>query len=65
MNLTTNHNDNKFEIVEDLPEVGFYLYVYDRQNNCIADFSQNTKEMTKQFALEEFGVPLQSWKEQS
>jgi len=60
MKLISKHNNLTFEIVEDLPEVGFYLYVYDN-NNCLEDHLQDTEQISKEFALEEYGVPLDSW----
>lgn len=50
-----------FKIEEDYPEVGFYLYVYEK-DECIYDYLQDTLEDCMKFALEEFGVPLNSWK---
>ena len=63
MNLFSKYKNQKFEIVEDLPDVGFYLYVYDEKNNCIADHLQNTEKDAKEFAFEEYEVPLKSWTE--
>lgn len=59
--IKAKFNNLTFEIVEDKPEVGFYLYVYDNQNKCIKDYLQDTEQMTKEFAFEEFSVPLNSW----
>lgn len=56
------HNRLRFEIVEDNPDVGFYLYVYD-SNLCIADYLQNDEEMCKRFACEEYGVEPTLWQE--
>jgi len=61
MKQTATYKDQRFEIVEDLPEVGFYLYVYDKYNNCIADFLQNSEIIAKEFAFEEFNIPIDSW----
>jgi len=51
----------KFVIVEDLPEVGFYLYVFDENDKCIEDYLQDSLEESKLFAKDEFGVPIESW----
>ena len=56
------HNLLRFEIVQDNPDVGFYLYVYDG-NRCIADYLQNDEEMCKLFAYEEYGVEPSLWQE--
>ena len=61
MKLIAEHNNKRFEIIEDLPEVGFYLLVFDNQNNCLFDFLQDTEKMAKEFALEKFQVPINSW----
>lgn len=51
-----------FKIEEDHPEVGAYLYLY-KDGKCIKDFLQNDIENCKQFALDEYGVPKEIWKE--
>ncbi len=61
MRLLAEYNNLTFAIVEDKPEVGFYLYIYDKQNICIRDYVQETEQMAKEFAFEEFSVPLNSW----
>lgn len=55
------HNSQKFTISEDLPGIGFYLYVYNHKNFCTHDYLQDTEEATKKFAFNEFGVPIDSW----
>jgi len=57
---TSQKNQLRFEIVEDNPEVGFYLYVYDG-DRCIADYLQNDEETCKQVAFEEYGVETSCW----
>jgi len=61
MKLIAKHNNLKFVIEADLPEVGFYLYIFNLDNECIADYLQDTEIMAKEFALEEFGVSINSW----
>jgi len=61
MNHNAKHNNLKFEIVEDNPDVGYYLYVYNSEGKCIFDYLQDSEKMCKEFALEEFGVPLAIW----
>lgn len=61
MKLISKYNNQTFEIVEDNPEVGFYLYVFDSNGKNTHDHLQDTLEITKKFAFEEFGVPLDSW----
>ena len=63
MRLVAKYNNQTFEIVEDKPGIGFYLYVYDNQNKCIKDYLQATEQIIKEFAFEEFGIPLNSWTE--
>ena len=54
-------NNLIYKIEEDLPEIGAYLYCYDSEI-CVSDYLQNSIEECKTFALEEFGVPIDSWK---
>lgn len=61
MKLISHHQNQIFEIVEDLPEVGFYMYAYDSNGKNTHDFLQDTLQMAKECALENFGVPLDSW----
>ena len=42
---------------------GFYIYVFENGVG-IADYLQDTLEIAKEFTLEEFGVPLDAWKQQ-
>lgn len=64
MILKAEHDGKRFEIVEDLPEVGFYLYVY-LKNKCIEDYLQSSIQTCKDFAFEKFGVPQNIWEEGS
>lgn len=61
MKYIAQQNQLKFEIEEDLPEAGWYLYVFDENDTCIKDYLQDTKQSAMNFALEEFLVPLNSW----
>lgn len=63
MKIIAKHIDLRFEIEEDLPEVGFYLYVFDKNDICIADYLQETEKATKDFAFEKYGVPINTWPE--
>ena len=59
---TAQKDQLRFEIVEDNPDVGFYLYVYDG-DKCIADHLQNDEATCEQVAFEEYGVELSCWRE--
>lgn len=61
MKLTSKYNNQTFEIVEDLPEVGFYVYAYDSQGKNTHDYLQDNLQKAKECALKQFGVPLDSW----
>jgi hypothetical protein len=50
-----------FIIEEDTPETGWFLYVYENEK-CIADYMQDSLELTKEFAFEEYEVAMNSWK---
>lgn len=61
MKYIARQNKLRFEIEDDLPEVGWYLYVFDDSNTCIKDYLQDSKQSAMDFALEEFSVPINSW----
>ncbi len=50
----------RFEIEEDLPLVGAYLYVFEGEN-VLFDFLSETIDACRQVALEDFGVPNDAW----
>lgn len=52
-----------FKIEEDLPDVGWYLFMYE-DGKDIYDTLQDTLKDCQEFALEEFDVPLSSWEKQ-
>ena len=49
-------------IEEDLPHVGFYLFIYE-YGKGICDYLQDSVEICKEQSFEEFGVPSDSWEE--
>ena len=55
-----SHDDLRFEIEEDLLPVGAYLYVFEGEN-VLYDFLAESIDACKNLALEDFGVPLESW----
>lgn len=61
MKFVALHKNIRFEIEQDAPEVGFYIYIFDETGKCIRDYLQNDLETTMEFALEEFGVPTSAW----
>ena len=56
-------DDTIFKIVEDLPGVGWYLFMYE-DGKDIYDTLQDTLKKCQEFALKEFDVPLTSWEKQ-
>ncbi len=60
--FTAEYKELSFRIEEDYPEVGIYLYVY-KNNVCIKDFLQDTIDICKEIAFEEYKVPIDFWKE--
>jgi hypothetical protein len=48
-------------VIEQDDAAGFYLYVYEN-DYCIRDHLQDTLEVTIDVALEDYGVPKESWK---
>ncbi len=59
--LETVWGKTNYIIEEDLPEVGAYLYCFENEI-CINDYLQNSIEECKMFALEEFGIPIETGK---
>ncbi len=51
----------KFLIEGEYPGIGAYLYIY-KDNKCIRDEIQDTIEICKDIAFENYNVPLDSWK---
>lgn len=60
--IAFNKDGLKFIIVEDLPNIGFYLYIYKDDKN-IRDELQDTLQICKMSAFEDWGVPYNAWKE--
>lgn len=60
--LRARHGSRTYIIEPDLPEIGAYLRIYEGGRD-IADHLQDSIEDCKEFALEEFGVPPESWTE--
>lgn len=58
----TIYNGLLFRIEEFSPDFGFDLFVYEN-GKCIYDSFQDTVDICKSVALEEFGVPLDSWEQ--
>ena len=54
--------NRRFVIEEDLPAVGWYLYVF-LDGKCVNDYLQDTLDKAKEFAFEEFGISAIGWKE--
>jgi len=47
--------------IEENLGIGFYLYIYDEKGNCIADHLQDSLELAKNQAEEEYFIPQNSW----
>lgn len=59
--LECKFGDKRFKIEEDLPDVGWYLYVYDLNGKCTADHLQDDFETIIDFAFEEYQIPKTNW----
>lgn len=59
--LECKFGDKRFKIEEDLPDVGWYLYVYDLNDKCIADHLQDDLKKIIEFAFEEYQIPKTHW----
>jgi hypothetical protein len=62
--LEAYHENLRFVIEEDFPEVGAYLYVF-QNNKCIRDYLQNDVETCQEEAFDIFGVPISHWRSAS
>ena len=61
MKYICNNGEVNLIIEEDLPDIGAYLYVYNRQGECIADFLQDDAESCKRQAYDLYRVAHNSW----
>lgn len=65
MKYISSTKELSFVIEEDLPDIGAYLYVYNTQGDCIADYLQDDVVSCKRQAYETYGVAYNSWKKDS
>ncbi|MFO1242907.1 MAG: hypothetical protein U1E36_06875 [Rickettsiales bacterium] len=57
------YHPQKLRFIIDYDEyVGYYLYVWEGEKNTF-DYLQDTLDIAKRQALEDFGVPLNVWKQ--
>lgn len=61
--LKAQFGDRLFVIEEDLPDIGWYLYVYEN-GKCIADHLQDDLDTVMAQAKDDYGVPINRWEEQ-
>jgi len=54
-------DENHFKIMEDLPSIGWYLYVYDKTDKCIADHLQEDLKAVVNFAYQVYQIPKNIW----
>jgi len=52
----------RFILEEDLPEVGWYIYVFDNNGNCIGDHLQDNYDMAIAFTSEEYKIDKDNWR---
>lgn len=57
------HPKNWCFVIEHDEEAGYYLYVYDETGFNIQDELQESLDVAKDQASDDFGVPLDSWEE--
>jgi hypothetical protein len=63
MRLEAEHAGHRFVIEHD-PAVGYYVYAFE-DARCTRDHLQDSLELAKECAREEFGVPEDAWHEAS
>ena len=56
------HGEYTFLLKEDFPEVGVYMYIY-KSGKGFRDELQDSIDICKEIANEEYGVPLDAWEE--
>ena len=61
MKIIAKKGDLLFVIEEDLPDIGAYLYVYNPQNKCIADYLQDDVNSCKKQAFDMYGISYEEW----
>lgn len=61
MSLNASQGKFHFKIEPDDPDVGAYLLVFEK-DKCVEDYLQDNVAKCKEFALERFAVPLDSWR---
>jgi hypothetical protein len=62
ISLESFFNGNRYLITEDFYPCGWYVYAYDKDGKNTHDYLQDSEIMAKECALDEFDVPLNSWK---
>ena len=55
-------SNRRFLIEEDLPEVGWYLYVFDESGKCVADQLQDSIDIIMEIAKDNYNIPKESWR---
>lgn len=62
MEKYTNKTDKYRAVIEEDPNVGFYLYIYDlNSGKCLFDFLQDTLEIAKNQAQRDFSLNSDTW----
>ena len=61
--LKAQSNGSYYKIVEDLPDVGWYFYVFNKNGECIKDYLQNDLESALEYAEVEYSVGRSEWSE--
>lgn len=61
--LKAKHKGLEFEIVEDNPDVGVYLNIYEN-GKCFRDDLQNDIATCMNIAFRDYGVPKDLWSEE-
>lgn len=56
-----NYGNGVTGIIKHDESVGYYLYIYNAHNQCIADYLQDTLEHAKEQAEEEYRLMTDQW----
>ena len=64
MKWIASNNYGRVEIVSDYPDLGYYVYVFDANQNCIQDYLQDTLKDAIEFASEDLGIHPNDGKEE-
>ena len=61
MTFYSDWNNKRFQVVEELPEIGSHLIIYNVKDEFLEKYLKEDAWTCMDFALEKFRVPRDSW----